>query len=173
MRLILASLASFMLAAQPVWASSCATPQDLAAMKVASLKSELMVTAITCQDQAHYNQFMTKFRPDLVAQEHNLQAYFTRAYGRAGQKQHDDYITALANNESNAGLTQGTALCQGNEPMFDEVMALPSGADLPDYAAGKNLAQPLVAVACSDVPAITAQSHPRPVKFTKRKKKQA
>ncbi len=155
MRLVFASLASLMMISQPVWASSCATPQDLAALKVASLKSELMVTALTCQDQAHYNKFMAKFQPDLVAHEKNLQAYFKRAYGRAGEKQHDDYITSLANAQSNAGIAQGTALCQGNESMFDEVMALPTGADLPDYAAGKNLAQPLVAVSCADVPTVT------------------
>ena len=153
MRLVIASLASLLLSAGPALASSCATQQDLAALKVASLKSELMVTAITCHDQARYNAFMNKFHPDLAGNDKNLLAYFTRAYGRGGLKQHDDYITSLANAQSNAGLAQGTNLCLGNEPMFDEVMALPSGDDLPDYAAGKNLAQPLVAVACADVPA--------------------
>jgi hypothetical protein len=141
-----------MLTAQPVFASSCITPADAAALKIASLKSELMVTALTCMDSDRYNQFMAKFKTDLVGNENNLQAYFARAYGHMGQKQHDDYITSLANSVSTAGLSEGTALCVQNEPMFDEVLALPSGNDLPDYAAGKNLAQPLVAVSCSDLP---------------------
>jgi len=153
MRLTLSAFAAVMMIAQPVLASTCTYPQDVAALKVASLKSELMVTAITCQDSTRYNKFMLKFQPDLVANERVLQAYFTRAYGRtAGARQHDIFITNLANAESTSGITQGTNLCFTNEPMFDEVMALPSGGDLPDYAAGKNLAQPLVAVSCADVP---------------------
>jgi len=152
MRFALSAFASVLMISQPVLASTCTQPQDVAALKVASLKSELMVTAITCSDSSGYNKFMAKFQPDLVAHERNLLAYFVRAYGRGGQKQHDDYITSLANAESNDGLSRGTNLCLTNEPMFDEVMALPSGADLPDYAAGKNLAQPLVAVSCADVP---------------------
>lgn len=163
MRLAFATIASLMMIAQPVLASTCTQPQDVAALKVASLKSELMVTAITCSDSTRYNQFVSKFQPDLAANEKNLQAYFARAYGRTGVKQHDDYITSLANAQSNAGLVEGTNLCLGNEPMFDEVMSLPTGADLPDYAAGKNLAQPLVAVACADVPVAAKPARARRV----------
>lgn len=154
MRSLVAGFASLVLMSQPVFAfSTCTTPADVAALKVASLKSELMVTAITCQDSKGYNAFMAKFQAALVRHEEDLQDYFKRAYGRLGQKQHDIYITNLANAQSTAGLAQGTNLCATNEVMFDEVAALPSADDLPDYAAGKNLAQPLVAVACADVPA--------------------
>jgi len=173
MRLALTSLALLSLISQPVLASSCTNPEDVAALKVASLKSELMVTAITCQDSTRYNQFMAKFQTDLVANDKSLQAYFNRAYGRAGRKEHDDYITSLANAESNSGIAQGTNMCLTNEPMFDEVMSLPTGNDLPDYAAGKNLAQPLVAVSCADVPVTAAKAvvrhrvrHVKPVKKT-------
>jgi len=152
MRLTLSAFAAVMMIAQPVLASTCTYPQDVAALKVASLKSELMVTAITCQDSTRYNAFMARYQQDLVVHEHNLMAYFVRAYGNGGQKAHDDYITSLANAESTAGLSQGTNMCLLNEPMFDEVMSLPSANDLPDYAAGKNLSQPLVAVSCADVP---------------------
>ena len=155
MRLLSHAFAALLLLGQPALASTCTYPQDVAALKVASLKSELMVTAITCQDSTRYNEFMARYQPDLVMHERNLLAYFVRAYGRGGQKAHDDYITSLANAESNSGLADGTNLCLTNEPMFDEVMALPSANDLPDYAAGKDLSQPFVAVSCADLPPVT------------------
>jgi len=161
MRLAFSAFAALVITSQPVLASTCTYPEDVAALKVASLKSELMVTAITCQDSTRYNAFMARFQQDLVMHERNLMAYFVRAYGKGGQKAHDDYITSLANAESNAGLAEGTNLCLTNEPMFDEVMSLPSAGDLPDYAAGKNLSQPLVAVTCADVPPAPVVTRPK------------
>ncbi len=171
MRLPLAALMSAAMLLQPVIASTCVQPQDVAALKVASLKSELMVTAITCQAHDRYNQFVVKFQPDLARTETELQTYFARAYGaNAGKKKHDDYVTNLANDQSTAGLAQGTNLCLTNMAMFDEVMVLPTGDDLPDYAAGKNLAQPLVAVSCDDVPAAPVVTKKKARVITHKKK---
>jgi hypothetical protein len=78
-------------------AEPCARPADLTALDVAGLKSKLMVTAITCNQQDRYNDFVQRFRTDLMAHERALNAYFARLYGGRAQREHDDYITSLAN----------------------------------------------------------------------------
>ncbi len=134
-------------------AESCARPPEKAAFDVAGLKSELMVVAIACQQQDRYNEFVTRFRHDLQTDERALNTYFSRTGGRA-QQRHDDYITNLANTQSEDGIKQGTLFCDQHKTMFDEVMSLKDGKDLPGYATGKGLVQPLVVVECPAAPAV-------------------
>ena len=141
-------LAVGLLTSQVAAAQSCARPADKSAFDVAGLKSQLMVTAITCEATERYNAFILRFRPRLVAQEKVLTAYFSRTFGKRGQAEHDDYVTSLANSQSQNGLKAGTAFCTRNLSMFDEVMALHSDVDLPDYASNKNPVQPIALVAC-------------------------
>ncbi len=69
--------------------------------------------------------------------------YFARAFGRRGQQQHDDYITLLANAQSEAGVHDGTLFCRRNAALLDEVLALPDHTKLADYAAAKQMQQPM------------------------------
>jgi hypothetical protein len=121
------------------------------AFDVAGLKSQLMVTALSCAAQDKYNAFITRFRPDLVKLDHTLTSYFGRAYGRQGQSAHDDYVTSLANQQSEEGTKLGSDFCHQKVAMFDEVMALQKSTDLPTYAAGKSLVQPIAVVTCPAV----------------------
>ena len=150
MRLLIL-LAAGTLAAPLAVAQPCTRPADRAAFDVASLKSQLMVTALTCDERDKYNDFVTRFRPDLMRHEHALQAYFARAFGRRGQQQHDDYITLLANAQSQAGLRDGTLFCQRNAGLMDEVLALGDGSSLAQFAASKGLEQPLDLTDCAQV----------------------
>ncbi len=122
---------------------------DNDAFDVAGLKSELMVTALSCQEQDKYNAFVAKFHPDLLAEEAALNKYFSRAFGRSAQKAHDDYITQLANVQADKGLTAGVAFCQQRAAMLDEVQALDNTNDLVAYAHGKDIVQPADFVTCS------------------------
>lgn len=142
-------LAAGLLTSQMAAAQNCARPADKTAFDVAGLKSQLMVTAITCEATERYNAFILRYRPNLVAQEKVLSAYFSRNFGKQAQRQHDDYITSLANSQSANGLKAGTSFCNQNMSMFDEVMALRTGAELPDYATTKNPNQPITLVACT------------------------
>ena len=117
-------------------AASCPSPSVL---DVTALQSELMVLATTCHDGSGYNAFMRRYHPYLLATERDLAAYFHRAYGRRGQAEHDRFVTALANDQSDVGLRQGTDFCPRNQALFSEVMALRGASELPDYAAGKDL----------------------------------
>ncbi len=111
---------------------------DEAVFNVEALKSEMMVLATACHDDSQYNAFINRFQPELIANEHALDAYFKRAYGRQGQTQHDSFITNLANAQSDVGLKQGTDFCPRNATLFQEAMAV-SSQELPEFAAGKDL----------------------------------
>ncbi len=157
MRAILPSLVAFALVAAPMAAaaagsSQCARAPDKVAFDVAGLKSQLMVTAISCQAQEKYNGFVTRYRSNLVSNEKMLNGYFQRAYGRSAQKQHDDYITLLANAQSEQGIQQGTLFCAKNIGLFDDVMKLKDGTEFVSYASVKALPQPIVLIDCPAVP---------------------
>lgn len=142
-------LAAGLLSNQMVQAEGCARPADKTAFDVAGLKSQLMVTAITCEATEKYNAFIGRFRPNLLAEERVLNAYFARNYGRRAQPEHDDYITSLANSQSQNGLKAGTGFCNANISTFDKVMALSSGSELPAFATSQSPNQPITLVDCT------------------------
>jgi hypothetical protein len=156
-RVPLSLLATGLLSAGVAFAEPCAKPADVTAFDVAGLKSKLMVTAITCSQQDRYNDFVQRFRGELMAQERALHAYFVRVSGGRAQHAHDDYITSLANTQSENGIRQGTLFCQQNIGLFAEVLALTKGTDLSAYAATKQLPQPIDVSACAS-PVRTAQA---------------
>ncbi|MBB2175530.1 hypothetical protein [Gluconacetobacter johannae] len=130
-------------------ATQCTSSPAHEAFDVQGLKSELMVTALSCNVQDKYNAFVGKFRARLLAEENTLNAYFHTTYGRAAQREHDDYITQLANVQSERGLKSGTAFCDQRVAMFDEVAALESSADLSSYAQAKDIIQPASYETCA------------------------
>ena len=142
-------LAGLMVGQNAMAAEPCARPADRAAFDMEGLKSELMVTALSCNVQERYNAFITRYRADLGVQERQLATYFSREYGRSGQKAHDDYVTNLANVQSGDGLKAGTLFCARNVAMFDEVQALKGGAEIPQYVAGKDITQPVTFSDCT------------------------
>ncbi len=144
-------LSASLLAAPLASASECAGPGDRHAFDVAGLKSELMVMALSCGEQSKYNQFVSRYKSDLAAQESALSGYFRHAYGRSAQKAHDDYITQLANAQSDNGLKLGVVFCQQNAGMFEEVQALHGGSELSDYARGQDIVQPADFLSCGGV----------------------
>ncbi len=168
MRRLLISVLSAGLAAGPALArvqhtarvETCTNLADRTAFDTEGLKSELMVTALTCKQQDKYNGFMRTYQPDVATQEHELSAYFKRAYGRAGSKAYDDYISNLANVQEQDGLKAGSAFCQIFSNMFDEVMSLHDGTELADYAHSQAIVQPVAFTTCSDVP-VKALTRPR------------
>jgi hypothetical protein len=132
----------------PAAFADCARPADKAALDIAGLKSELMVIALECDVRDRYNDFVLRFRTELMSGERGLNAYFARAYGRSGRQQHDDYITNLANVQSESGIKRGTYFCRENVGLFDQVLALPPHSDLASFAASKTLVQPIDVTVC-------------------------
>lgn len=131
-----AAAMAFTLVAQPVLAQSrgrCLQPAERVAFDVGALKSQLMVIALTCNAHERYNAFVLRYRPQLVAEERVQTRYFGRAGGRRAQ---DDYITNLANHQSQQGIRRGTLFCQEQTPLFDRVMAIRNVQDLGQFASG-------------------------------------
>lgn len=135
---------SYSLAATP-----CGHSPAHEAFNVQALKSELMVTALSCNAQDRYNAFVAKFRSNLLNEEQKLNTYFRTTYGRSAQREHDDYITQLANVQSEKGLSAGTIFCQQRLAMFDEVNALDSTEDLANYTDAKDVTQPASFETCA------------------------
>ena len=161
MRMLVSGLLAFGLVASHGAAAQCVRPADYPAFDVTALKTKLMVTALTCSADDKYNAFITKYRPELESQDKALNSFFTRASARRARQQHDDYVTQLANSQSRTGLEQGSLFCRYNLGTFDEVLALRSGAELTDFAAGKSILQPVVSPECTAAPAPAARSRAR------------
>jgi len=132
-----------------VQAAECGNSPAHEAFNVEGLKSELMVTALSCQTQDRYNAFVAKFHPALNDAETRLNNYFHTTYGRRAQAEHDDYITQLADIQSLGGLKSGTVFCTQRTAMFDEVEALETVSDLSHYAEAKDVAQPASYESCA------------------------
>jgi hypothetical protein len=120
-------------------APRCPNEAEQSVFEVEALKSELMVVGITCKQEDRYNAFMERYRPKLAENYRAFEQHFNRARGRAGKAATDSYVTNLAQTRGFEAQKLGSDFCLRNPGLFDEVMALPSPADLPAYAAGKDL----------------------------------
>ncbi|PPQ36977.1 hypothetical protein CCS01_03955 [Rhodopila globiformis] len=136
----------------------CASLSDQSAFELQALRSELMVLATGCHEDARYNAFIRRYQPDLQANERMISSYFRHRYGRAGQTEHDRFVTELANAMSRQGSDMGADFCPHNGMMFNEVLALQSSAELQDYVAGKNLIPASIEV-CTPMTASAATVH--------------
>jgi hypothetical protein len=156
-RLMLGTIALAALAAGPALAQrQCTSPADQAAFELQALRSELMVLATGCHENEQYNAFIRRYQADLQANEKAVSAYFQRRYGRAGQTEHDRFVTDMANALSRQGSSLGSEFCPRNGLMFKEVMALRSAADLAEYVAGKDLI-PSTVVVCNEPAPVPAK----------------
>jgi hypothetical protein len=156
MRFAPAALAFVLVASQALAAitpSTCTQSADREAFDTEGLKSELMVTALTCKAQDKYNAFMRTYQPAVMAEEKDLNTYFKRAYGKQFHKAYDEYISNLANVQSEAGIKSGTAFCDEFASMFDEVMSLHNATELADFARSQAIVQPITFETCVAAPA--------------------
>jgi hypothetical protein len=131
--------AALMLLAPSAVAARCANETEQSVFEVEALKSELMVVGITCKQEDRYNAFMERYKPRLAENYRAFEQHFSRTRGRAGKTATDAYVTNLAQTRGFEAQKLGSDFCLRNPGLFDEVMALPSPADLPAYAAGKDL----------------------------------
>jgi len=141
--LMISTAGQALAAAQP-----CMRTSEKAAFDIAGLKSELMVIAIDCQAQSKFNAFVGRFRPDLIGSENGLNGYFRRTSKGSADRAHDDYITSLANAQSDNAVARGTLFCGEHVGMFDTVLALKDSRELLQYASGQGLVQPIDVVEC-------------------------
>lgn len=140
-RLLLSITALATFAAQQAQAESmtCLTPAERGMFEVQALRSEAMVLATGCSDDAAYNAFVERYRPELMANEREIDVWFRRHYGGRGRTMHDAFVTDLADAHSLDGSRLGNQFCPRNQVIFHEVMALSSASELPAFAEGQDL----------------------------------
>ncbi len=140
---LFATLVATAILAPGIAMATCLKPYEGTAINVAGLKSQLMVTALTCDTRDRYNSFVMTFRPTLQREDTALNSYFLHHYGRSWRAEHDDYITQLANVQSEATIREGTLFCQENVSLFDQVLALHTAKELMEFANDKPMLQPI------------------------------
>lgn len=113
---------------------SCARPAERTALELRVLQSELMVAALTCDYQADYNAFVTRFQPVLSKQGVALRGYFKRTYGGNGVRFLDSFITKMANAASQLSRDQGRRFCQETHAAMQTLSTMSLDA-LPSFAA--------------------------------------
>lgn len=104
------------------------------AFNIVGLKSALMVAALSCNQQDQYDAFMTSFHPHILAAQQTMDAYFHKASGPySGQKMEDNFVTLLANNQSDQGIAAGSVFCLNSQAEFHAVLALKTNEDLDHF----------------------------------------
>jgi hypothetical protein len=106
----------------PQPAKACAGSAEMAALQSRVLLSDLMVSALSCNEQPRYNAFVTKYKGDLGKQGAMLQEFFRKAYGGTGRSQMNRFVTDLANNSSNYSLEHIGLYCQETGKEFGELL---------------------------------------------------
>ena len=88
------------LASTNVMAARCASPEEMTALKVAALRQQLMVAALTCHEAPYFNRFVTAYQSELQNSDHALMRFFVRhEHGRADDA-YNAYKTRMANDSS-------------------------------------------------------------------------
>ncbi len=151
------AVAGLLVAQQAAAQQMCPSPADQQTFELQALKSALMVLATSCHSDSEYNAFVNRYKPELTANEQTFDEYFRKRYGKQAQREHDAYITSLANAQSDVGMHLGSDFCPRDKALFTEVLALRGPSDLGPYAAGKDLV-PASLGACAAAPPISARS---------------
>jgi hypothetical protein len=151
----------------PVLADSCLQPTERTAMEVRALQSQLMVAALSCGKTDQYNAFVTRYQRDLGDAYKAVTAHFKRVHGNVqGQKQLDNYITQLANAQSQDGIDQGSTFCPNVTPLFQQALAQSNLTTLASLSSDSNVVIPYSLDTCNGAPAREATT-PAPRRTTR------
>jgi hypothetical protein len=99
--------------------ATCANPADMYAVRAAAVQQNLMVAALSCHAIAQYNRFVTEYRTQLQASDHQLEIFFRRLYGQSGTSQYHSFKTRLANASSLESINKGLTYCAEAQATFD------------------------------------------------------
>jgi hypothetical protein len=112
------------LAAAPALAGSepCVSEKDERALNTRVLQTELMVAALSCNEQQRYNALVTNYRGHLAEQGASLRAWFSRTYGSASSSELNAFVTRLANDASKRSL-EAESYCAAASALLAEVLA--------------------------------------------------
>jgi hypothetical protein len=134
------------LAAGSAVADRCATPSEMATLRVAAFQQQLMVAALTCHRISSYNRFVRAYRPSLINSDRNMLRLFLRLDGTDGDADYNAYKTRLANLAVLRNNASGGAYCR--EAREDFAAAASNRRPLADFVATRHLDVRLPYEAC-------------------------
>ena len=103
MKLLFTFLTAILLSL-PAQAAVCAKQAEFQALNMRALQSELMVAALSCDQDRHYNWFAKQFSSELSGYGTHITAFFNRHGAKNGDKLLNDFVTKMANRASRASL---------------------------------------------------------------------
>lgn len=157
-RAILAGAAALAISS-PLAAQTCLRPAEQDAFSVRALQSQLMVVALSCAQHDQYNAFVIRNQRELGQAYRQVAGHFRRVHGAGGQRQLDQYITTLANAQSQEGIRQGSHFCRNAAPLFQQALAAkPDLTGLAALSSSQAVPNPYNPAAC---PVRTAQTAPK------------
>ncbi len=107
-------------------AAECLTRNERSALQLRALQTELMVATLSCRSVTredvigHYNAFARKNAKSLSSSSQALVRYFDRRYGAQGRKEHDSFMTALANDYSRQSMNAAN-FCDASAVLLRDV----------------------------------------------------
>lgn len=113
---VLAATMSISVAAQACLNS--VVPDHTLALSVRTLQSDLMVSALSCNDRARYNGFAVEHRSVLQTHGTALKAYFKQLHGSSANRELNTYVTDLANYAAVRHAEDANAFCGGTDSAF-------------------------------------------------------
>lgn len=139
----------------PVIASAqvCVQPAEKIGFDIRALQSQLMVAALSCNMQDDYNAFVRKYQTDVATAFRGVAGHFRRTAGAQHQRELDQYITQLANGQSQMSISRGSFFCREQAPLFQVAMTATSAADLARISVERQVHQVLTTPECPARPA--------------------
>jgi hypothetical protein len=108
-------------------AMSCADRVERESLNVRQLQTQLMVAALSCNQRADYNAFITRFRPVLADHSDVMTGYFRRVFGKRSPHEINAYVTRLANEASALSIADRQSYCRASFDALTELMSAPAG----------------------------------------------
>ena len=105
----------------------CADRVERESLNVRQLQTQLMVAALTCNQRADYNAFITRFRPVLADHSDVMTGYFRRVFGKRSPHEINAYVTRLANEASALSIADRKSYCRASFTAMTELLSVPAG----------------------------------------------
>ncbi|MCK5297157.1 MAG: hypothetical protein KAJ75_09735 [Alphaproteobacteria bacterium] len=112
---------------------NCARENELTALHLRSLQSQLMVAALSCGKRNQYNAFVIKHKNELASNGRVLIDYFKRTYKYNSQSKLDDFVTILANEASSRSISNRDEFCSYSSHLLQSLLML-NKEDFADFA---------------------------------------
>jgi len=147
-----AGLSALLLLPSIASAAVCVQPAEKVGFDIRALQSQLMVAALSCGQQDDYNAFVRKFQTEVAGAFRNVAAHFRRTAGAGHQRELDQFITQLANGQSQMSIARGSFFCSEQAPLFAAAMTATNAAELAQISVSRQVHQVLTTPMCPATP---------------------